>query len=174
MTGSRPRNDFASFPAPADLLVGDQLQRERVRQPAGELAEDLRLHQRGHLHVLGAPRVQAITLAARPELGRWGRHHVQVGIEDDLEMLPFRAAVEERARLAAGLEPLHRETRPDEVHHETERPVQLTGPVGGRWHGEQLTRGGQEPLGIHPAHPLPAPHASGWRPRPAARPARAV
>jgi hypothetical protein len=32
--------------APADLLVGDQLQGERVRQGVGELTEDLRLDQR--------------------------------------------------------------------------------------------------------------------------------
>src|SRR5262249_56304451 len=88
---------------------------------------------------------------------------------DDREMLPFGAAVAERARLAAGLEPLHRETGPDEVQHETERPVQLTGPVGGRLHGEQLARGDQEPLGLHPPHPLPAPPAGGWRSRAAAR-----
>src|SRR5262252_4642138 len=72
-------------------------------------------------------------------------------VEDDLETRPRRAAVDERARLAAGLEPLHREPGPDEVHHETERPPQVAGPVSGRRDGEQIGRRGQEPLGIHSA-----------------------
>ena len=71
--------------AAADLLVGDQLQRQRVGHGAGQFAEDLRLHQRGHLHVLGAAGVQPVTLAVRAELLGRGRHHVEVRVEDDPE-----------------------------------------------------------------------------------------
>ena len=97
-----------------------------------------------------APRVQAVTLTARPELGRRGGHHVQVGVEDDLEMGPPRAAVQERAGLAAGLELPHREPGPGEVHHQTKRLAQVTRPVRGRAHREQLTRRSKERLKIHP------------------------
>ena len=74
--------------APAHLLVGDELQRERVGHRAGQLAEGQRLGQPGDLHVLRAPRVQPAPLAAGPELIRRRRHHVQVRVEDDPEIGP--------------------------------------------------------------------------------------
>jgi hypothetical protein len=42
---------------PTYFLVGNELQRERVGQPRGQLAKDLGLRQRRHLHVLRAPRI---------------------------------------------------------------------------------------------------------------------
>ena len=118
--------------AAADLLVGDQLQRQRVGHRAGQFAEDLRLHERGHLHVLGAAGVQPVTLAARAELLGRGWHHVEVRVEDDPEPLrSVGADVEERARLAAGLEPLDGETGSDEVDGEIERLVEVGRAVGG-------------------------------------------
>ena len=86
---------------------------------------------------------------ARPELGRRGGHYVKVGVEDDAEMWPVRAAVDERAGFAAGLELLHREPGPGEIHHEIKRFVQVTGSVRGRAHGEQLARRSKERLKIH-------------------------
>ena len=73
--------------AAADFLVGDQLQPQRVRHRPGQLAEDLRLHECGHLHVLGAAGVQPVTLAVRAELLGRGRHHVKVRVEDDRELV---------------------------------------------------------------------------------------
>ena len=70
---------------PAHLLVGDELQRERVSHRAGQLAEGQRLRQRRYLHVLRAARVQPHPVAARPELLRRSRHDVQVRVEDDPE-----------------------------------------------------------------------------------------
>ena len=93
--------------------------------------------------------VKAIAVAARPELVRPARHHVQVPVKDDPEMRPSGTGVDQRARLAARLEPLDRETGPDEVEHHGERSVQLLRPVGGRRHGQQVAGRGQERLGIH-------------------------
>jgi len=53
-------------------------------------------------------------------------------VEDDPEPLrSVRAHVQERARLAAGLEPLDGEAGPDEVQREIERLVEVTRAVGG-------------------------------------------
>ena len=99
---------------------------------AGQLAEHLRLDERGHLHVLGAARVQAVSLPARAELRGGGRQHVEVGVEDDPEPLrSVRANVEERARLDTGLEPLDGEAGSHEVQREVERLVELGRAVGG-------------------------------------------
>jgi hypothetical protein len=116
---------------------------------AGELAEDLSLDQRRNLHVLSTPRVQAQTSPARPELFRRTRHDIKVSIQDDLEMRPFRIAVNQRARLATRLEPFHLETGPDETKHHFERPVQIIWPIAGRRHRQQLARSGQERLCVH-------------------------
>jgi len=72
-----------------------------------------------------------------------------VRIQDDTETRTFRSAIDERARLAAGLEPFHRKTRPDEVQHEIERPVQVIGTVSGRRHGQRLGCRDEERLGFH-------------------------
>jgi len=56
LTADTPVDLVQGAVAPADLLVGDQLQRERVGQGTSELAENLRLDQCRHLHVLSAAR----------------------------------------------------------------------------------------------------------------------
>src|ERR1700744_1560009 len=80
----------------------------RVRARPGQLAERQRLGQRRHLHVLGAARVQPVTLTPRPELAGWGGHHIEMPVQDDPECLvpalPAPARVHQRAGLAAGLE----------------------------------------------------------------------
>jgi len=135
--------------APADFLVGDELQRDRIGQPPGHLPEDLGGHQRRDLHVLGAAGEQAVAVAARPELLRRRRHDVQVSVEDDAEILPLPGGGQQRAGLAARVEPLYRAGLPDEIEHEIERSPQLTGPVVGRGDGQQLAGSGQERLHVH-------------------------
>jgi hypothetical protein len=63
-------------------------------------------------------------------------------------------------RLAAGLEPFHRKTGPDEIHHETQGPVQVTRSVSGRGHSQQLGHRGQERLSFHPAILPPGPNSA--------------
>ena len=133
----------------ADLLVGDQLQRDRIGQPGGQLAEDLGGQQAGQLHVLGAAGEQAVAVAARPELARRSRDDVQVGVEDDVGSPGVPARVDQGARLAAGLEPLDREPRADEVEDVFEGPPELARLLAGRRDGQQLTGTGEEQLSIH-------------------------
>jgi len=115
---------------PAGLLVGDQLQAKRIGECGGQLAEHLRLDQPGDLHVLGAARVQPAAVAARAELARRGGHDVQVRVQHDPEPgRPRAAVIHQRAGLAAGLEPLHREPRPGKGENELQRALQLSGPV---------------------------------------------
>jgi hypothetical protein len=78
---------------PADLLVGDELQRDWVRQAASQFAENLGQGQRRQLHVLSTPRVQPVALLARLELVRRCRHDVEVSVEDDPEVRSLRTVI---------------------------------------------------------------------------------
>jgi hypothetical protein len=122
---------------PARLLVGDELQPERVRQLGRELTERESLDQRRDLHVLRAASEQAAIVQARQELMRLGRHDIQVRVQDDGELWPLGGHVDQRARPAAGLEPLDGKARPHEIEYEAQRSPQLLGPLTGRFHGQQ-------------------------------------
>jgi hypothetical protein len=76
---------------PAYLLIRYELQGEWVGQFHRQLPENLGLHQRGHLHVLGTPRIEPITIATRPELVGLDRHHIKVPVEGDAELRSRRA-----------------------------------------------------------------------------------
>ena len=145
-----PALELMQCPVPAaHLLVGDQLQRDRMGEPGGQLTEDLRGQQPRHLHVLGAAGEQAVPVATRAELAGRSRDDVQVGVEYDAEIPAFRPRVHQGARLPAGLEPLHREAGPDEVEDIVQGPPQLARPLAGRGDGQQLTGAGEEHLSIH-------------------------
>jgi len=140
--------------APTDLFIRDELQRERVRQRGGQFAEHLRLHQRGHLHVLRAARVEPVALATWPELLGFARHHVKVPVEDRAKLRSGRvrvaARVDECARLAVGFEPLHSITRTDEVEDEVHSGPKLLRPIRSRRHRQQGDSRSQEGIQFHP------------------------
>ncbi len=116
------------------LLVGDQLQAERVRQAAGQLTEGQGLRERRDLHVHRAPRVQPVLLAVRPELGRRGRDDVQVRVQQHRERGADGTLVDQCARIVGPLEPLHGEPRSDEVEDQVHGPGQFIGPAADRLH----------------------------------------
>jgi hypothetical protein len=126
----------------ADLLVGDQLQTQRVRQRRRQRAEDLGQHQRRHLHVLRAAAVEPV--AVPPGRIPVGGHDVEVGVEQHPEVGTGPGQVHQGTRLAPGGEALHRETGPDDVEHELQCPAQLLGTVGGGGHSDQLGGAGRQ------------------------------
>nr|BFE72200.1 hypothetical protein GCM10020092_055010 [Actinoplanes digitatis] len=139
----------------ADLLVGDQLQAQRVRQRPGQLPEHVGHDHRRDLHVLRAAAVEPVAVAAG--LVGFGGHDVEVGVEQDPEHRARAGRPDQRAGLAARGEAFHREVRADDVEHQIERPGQLLGAVRSGRHGDQLGGLGDQ---IHAADPTRHPRNS--------------
>jgi len=70
-------------------------------------------------------------------------------VQDHGEPRPYRAMIDQRARLAAGLEPLHGKAWTDEIEHQPHGPFQFIGPVTRRLHSQQLNGHIQERRHIH-------------------------
>jgi hypothetical protein len=133
----------------ADLLVGDQLQTQGVRQDGRQFAEDLGEHQCRHFHVLGAAAVQPIALPPGPELVRGAGDDVEMSVQDDPEIRPGRASVEQGARFAVRAEPLDRDARPGPLDDEAEGFRQLVRTVRGGGDRDQFRCPAEQVVLIH-------------------------